>query len=101
MNGSPVADIEVGLQNFYSDLINCKIVLEVVGAYNLLNAPSTAERIFLRFLNVLEEVFVKLAVEPAFDLDALSFYLFIKYCMWRIEINQRALDLYNYCNVQS
>ena len=30
-NGSPIVNTEVGLQNLYSDLINCKIVLEAVG----------------------------------------------------------------------
>ena len=35
-NGSLIANTKVGLQNFYSNLINCKIVLEAVGAHNLL-----------------------------------------------------------------
>ena len=78
-NGSPIANTEVGLPNFYSDLINCKIALKAVEACNLLNAASTAERIFLRLPNAFQEVFVKLAAKSGFDLDALPFDLFIKH----------------------
>ena len=78
-NESPIVNAEVGLQNFYSDLINCKIVLEAVGAHNLLNAASTAEKIFLRLPHALQEGFVKVAAERGFDLDVVPFDLFIEY----------------------
>ena len=68
----------MGLQNFYSDLINSKIVLEALGAHNLLSAASTAEKIFLRLPHALQEGFVKLAAERGFDLDAVPFDLFIE-----------------------
>ena len=82
-NGSPIANTEVGLQNFYSDLINCKIVLEAVGARNLLNASSIAEKIFLRLPHALQEGFVKLAAERGFDLDVVPFDLFIEYVEYK------------------
>ena len=78
-NGSPIANTEVGLPKFYSNLINCKIVLKTVEAYNLLNAALTAKRIFLRLPNALQEVFVKLTAEPGFDLDSLPFDSFIEH----------------------
>ena len=82
-NGSPIANTEVGLQNFYLDLISCKIVLEAVGAHNLLNAASTAEKIFLRLPHALQEGFVKLAAERGFDLEVVPFDLFIEYVEYK------------------
>ena len=70
----------MGLKNFYSDLIHCKIVLEAVGVYNLLNAASTAEKIFLRLSIALQEMFVKLAAETCFDLDALLLLILYRIC---------------------
>ena len=69
----------MGLQNFYSDLINCKIVLEAVGAHNFSNTASTAEKIFLHLPHALQEGFVKLAAKHGFDLDFVLFDLFIEY----------------------
>ena len=56
--GDTISNTEMGLEEFYSDLVNCKVVLEAAGAHNLLNAASTAERIFMRFPNALKEDFV-------------------------------------------
>ena len=57
-NGSPIFNTEVGFQNFYSDLINCKIVLEAVGDYNFLNAASIAEKIFCAFFMLFKKDFL-------------------------------------------
>ena len=67
----------MGLQNFYSDLINCKTVLEAVEAYNFLNAASATKKIFLRFPHALQEGFVKLAAERGSDLNVVPFNPFI------------------------
>ena len=82
-NGSPIFNTKMGLQNFYSDLINSKIVLEAVGAHNLLNAASTAEKMFLHLSHALQEGFVKLVGERVFDLDVVAFDLFIEYVEYK------------------
>ena len=47
--GPPVGTDERHLQDFYTELVNCKMVLESANATHLLNAVSTAEDIFARF----------------------------------------------------
>ena len=56
-----------------------KIVLEAVGAGNLLNAASTAERIFMRLPHNLQKGFAKLALDRGFDMNVVLFELFIEY----------------------
>ena len=46
--GDTISKTEMGIEEFHSDLVNCKVVLEAAGAHNLLIAASTAERIFMR-----------------------------------------------------
>ena len=77
--GDTLLNTEMGLEEFYSDLVNCKVVLEAAGAHNLLNAASTAERIFMRLPNALKEGFVKLALDRGFDMDVVPFDLFIEF----------------------
>ena len=77
--GGVISHTEVGLEDFYSGLINCKIVLEAAGAGNLLNAASTAERIFMRLPHNLQKGFAKLALDRGFDMDVVPFELFIEY----------------------
>ena len=77
--GGVISHSEVGPEDFYSCLINCKIVLEAAGAGCLLNAASTAERIFMRLPHNLQMGFARLALERGFDLDVVPFELFIKY----------------------
>ena len=47
-SGDTISNTDMGLEEFYSDLVNCKVVLVAAGAHNLLNAASTAKRIFMR-----------------------------------------------------
>ena len=47
-NGRNVSNTEQGLENFYAELVNCKMVLEAAGAQSILNSVSTAERVFIR-----------------------------------------------------
>ena len=77
--GGVISHSEVGLEDFYSCLINCKIVLEAAGAGRLLNAASTAERIFMRLPHNLQMGFARLALERGFDMDVVPFELFIEY----------------------
>ena len=74
-----ISPTEVGLEDFYSGLINCKIVLEAAGANRLLNAASTTERIFMRLPHNLQMRFARLALEREFDMDVVPFELFIAY----------------------
>lgn len=78
-NGGPIPNTEAGLQDFYSDLVNCKVVLEAVGAHNLLNAASTAEQIFMRLPLGLQKGFAKLAADRGFDMDYVPFDLFLEF----------------------
>ena len=77
--GGVISHSEVGLEDFYSGLINCKIVLEAAGAGCLLNAASTTERIFMRLAHNLQMGFARLALERGFDMDVVPFELFIEY----------------------
>ena len=77
--GDTISNTEMGLEEFYSHLVNCKVVLEAAGAHNLLNAASTAERIFMRLPNALNEGFVQLALDRGFDMDVVPFDLFIEF----------------------
>ena len=70
---------EVGLENFYSALINCKILFEAAVAGCLLDAASTAERIFMRLHHNLQMGFARLALERGFEPDVVPLKLFIEY----------------------
>ena len=77
--GGVISHTEVGLEDFYYGLINCQIVLEAAWADNLLNAASTAERIFIRLPHNLQKGFAKLALDRGFDMDVVPFEFFIEY----------------------
>ena len=77
--GDTISNTEMGLEKFYSDLVNCKVLLEAARAHNLLNAVSIAERIFMRLPNALKEGFVKLVIDREFDMDVVPFDLFIEF----------------------
>ena len=77
--GGVMSHSEVGLENFYSGLINCKIVFEAAAAGCLLNAALTAERIFTQLPHNLQMGFARLALERGFDTDVVPFKLFIEY----------------------
>ena len=74
-SGETVSNTELGLETFYSDLVNCKIVLEASGAESVLNAVSTAERVFMRLPLNLQEGFAQLAVGCGFEIDVVPFDL--------------------------
>ena len=74
-----ISHTEVGFEDFYSDLINCKNVLEAAGDGNLLSATSTAEQIFICLPRNLQKGFAKLALYRGFDMDVGSLELFIEY----------------------
>ena len=78
-NGDTISNTEISLENFYSDLVNCKIGLEASGAQNILNAVSTAEKVFMRFPHNLRESFAKMALERGFEVDVVPFDLFIEF----------------------
>ena len=77
--GGVICNSEVGLEEFYSELVNCKIVLEAAGAQSILNSASTAERIFTRLPQELQRSFAKLAIERGYDVDIVPFSLFIEF----------------------
>ena len=77
--GGVISHTEVELEDFYSGLINCKIVLEAAKAGNLLNAASTAERIFMCLPHNLQKGSAKLALDRGFDMEVVAFELFIEY----------------------
>ena len=54
-------------------------MLEASGAESLLNAASTAERVFMRLLLNFREEFAKLAVESEFEIDVVPVDLFIQF----------------------
>ena len=55
--GGVICNSEVGLEEFYSELVNCKIVLEAAGAQSILNSASTAERCFYSLTSRVAEEF--------------------------------------------
>ena len=86
-SGNTILNTEMGLEEFYFDLLHCKVVLEAAGAHNLLNAASTAERIFMRLPNALMEGFVKLALDRGFDMAVVSFDLLIEFVDYKAPVN--------------
>ena len=77
--GPTIQTDERGLQEFYSDLINCKMVVESAKATYLLDAMSTSEGIFARFPRHLQEKFSELALRRGYDMDYVPFDLFIEF----------------------
>ena len=77
--GPPVGTDERHLQDFYTELVNCKMVLESANATHLLNAVSTAEGIFARFPKPYQEKFADLALRRGFSMDVVPFDLFIEF----------------------
>ena len=77
--GPPIHTDEKGLQDFYADLVNCKMVVESSDAGHLLDATSTAEGIFSRFPRNQQEEFAKLALRRGYDMEVVPFDLFIEF----------------------
>ena len=71
--GDVIRNNEIDLEEFYSELVNCKMVLEAAGAHNLLNSASTAKRVFARLPRDLQRSFAELVVQRGYDMDILCF----------------------------
>ena len=78
-NGRNVSYTEQSLENFYAELVNCKMVLEAAGAQSILNSVSTAEKVFMRLPRSLREKFAKLALDRGFEIDVVPFDFFIEF----------------------
>ena len=67
------------LQDFYSDLVNCKMVVESANATRLLNSVATAEGVFSRLPKSLQERFAERALRLGYDLEVVPFDIFIEF----------------------
>ena len=70
---------EESLHDFYSDLINCKMVMEASGTAQLLNCAATIEGLFTRLSRSLQERFADLALRKGYGMVILPFDLFIQF----------------------
>ena len=70
---------EESLHDFYSDLINCKMVVEASGAVQLLNSAATIEGLFARLPRSLQERFADLALRRGYGMEIVPFDVFIEF----------------------
>ena len=70
---------EESLHDFYSDLINCKMVVEASGAAQLLNSAATIEGLFARLPRSLQERFADLALRRGYGMEIVPFDVFIEF----------------------
>ena len=70
---------ERSLQDFYSDLVNCKYELESAGALQQLNAAATLEGAFGGLPKRNQECFAELALRRRYSMDMVPFDLVIEY----------------------
>ena len=70
---------EETLHDFYSDLINCKMVVEASGAAQLLNSAATIEGLFARLPRSLQERFADLALRKGYGMEIVPFDVFIEF----------------------
>ena len=70
---------EESLHDFYSDLINCKMVVEASGAAQLLNSAATIEGLFPRLPRSLQERFADLALRRGYGMEIVPFDVFIEF----------------------
>ena len=77
--GPTIRTDERSLQDFYSDLVNCKYVLESAGALQQLNAAATLEGVFGRLPRHNQERFAELALRRGYSIDMVPFDLVIEY----------------------
>ena len=71
------------MEEFYSELVNCKIVLEAAGAHNLLYSAFAAERVFARLPRDLQRSFAKLVMPSLFDGHASTITRFAACALFR------------------
>ena len=77
--GPTIHSDERSLQDFYSDLVNCKMVVESAKATHLLDSVATAEGIFSRFPQHFQRQFAELALRRGYDMEVVPFDLFIEF----------------------
>ena len=77
--GVPVSTDERNLQDFYSDLVNCKMVVEAANSAHMLNSAATSESLFARLPKHLQRQFAKLALRKGYDMEVVPFDLFIEF----------------------
>ena len=70
---------EESLHDFYSNLINCKMVVEASGAAQLLNSAATIEGMFARLPRSLQERFADLALRGGYGMEIVPFDVFIEF----------------------
>ena len=84
-NGPQIPTDERSLQDLYSDLVNCKMVVESAGDLQLLNCASTIDGIFNRLTRQFQKRFTELAFKKGYDMEIVPFDLFLEF----IERSQR------------
>ena len=77
--GLPVRTDERNLQDFYSDLVNCKMVVEAANSTHMLNSAATSESLFTRLPKHLQRQFAELALRKGYDMEVVPFDLFIEF----------------------
>ena len=77
--GPTIRTDERSLQDFFSDLVNCKYVLESAGALLQPNVAATSEGVFGRLPRHNQERFVELALRRGYSIDMVPFDLVIEY----------------------
>ena len=77
--GVPVRTDERNLQDFYSDLVNCKMVVEAANSAHMLNSAATSESLFARLPKHLQRQFAELALRKGYDMEVVPFDLFIEF----------------------
>ena len=77
--GPVILTDERSLQDFYSDLVNCKMFVESANATHLLNSVATAEGVFCRLPKSLQERFAERALRLGYDMEIVPFDIFIEF----------------------
>ena len=78
-DGPQIRTDERSLQDLYSHLVNCKMVAEAAGAWQLLNSASTIDGIFNWLPNQFQEWFTELAFKKGYGIEIVPFDLFLEF----------------------
>ena len=76
---STIREDERSLQDFYSDLVNCKLVVETANSTFMLDSVSTSEGIFTRLPKRLQRQFAEMALRKGYDMEIVPFDLYIEF----------------------
>ena len=76
--GPVILTDERSLRDFYSDLVNCKMVVESANATHL-NSVATAEGVFSRLPKSLQERFAERVLRLGYDMEIVPFDIFIEF----------------------